>query len=100
MCGVCLEESKCDSQIACCHTYCLQCILQWSQVSNTCPLCKAKFNEVVERDGTKHVVHDKVQAVHDNEEDDYSDYASDASSDVGITFIKKKNITQRKRKSK
>jgi Ring finger domain len=70
VCGICLESDiSCDAKIPCSHTFCLQCILQWSLECNTCPLCKAKFNEVVAQDGTKHVVVDKVQSVTTDEDE-------------------------------
>ena len=36
--------------LECGHKYCYNCILDWSKVSNHCPLCKKKFNKVYKID--------------------------------------------------
>uniref|UniRef100_A0A7S0XGF1 RING-type domain-containing protein n=1 Tax=Chromulina nebulosa TaxID=96789 RepID=A0A7S0XGF1_9STRA len=46
-CVICLdniiEEGKIDS---CTHTFCFQCIINWSKVTNLCPVCKKEFKKV------------------------------------------------------
>lgn len=45
-CAICLEEveeSKRGVMDGCAHTFCFDCILEWSKITNTCPLCKQKF---------------------------------------------------------
>lgn len=37
------EIGRLDS---CRHIYCYSCILDWSKVTNECPLCKSKFHEI------------------------------------------------------
>lgn len=38
---------KCSKQS---HIFCFDCIKLWSETENSCPLCKAKFNEITKRD--------------------------------------------------
>lgn len=38
------EMGKLD---ACTHVFCFDCIKDWSDVTNECPLCKRRFNEIV-----------------------------------------------------
>jgi len=37
----------------CCHIFCQECIILWSKVSNTCPICKARFLEIITQDNHK-----------------------------------------------
>lgn len=59
----------------CIHTFCFDCIKDWSDVTNECPLCKRKFNEITKyllKEGGVSVkletlpVEDKKQRVHDD----------------------------------
>jgi len=44
-CGVCLETILIRGKLSCCdHSFCFDCINKWSQQSNTCPICKQRFN--------------------------------------------------------
>lgn len=46
-CGVCLEIINLQGIIdSCNHTFCFECIHKWSQVSNTCPMCKGRFKAI------------------------------------------------------
>jgi len=51
----------------CSHIFCKECIVLWSKVTNTCPLCKARFTEIISPDSIISVQH-KVQIM--PEEDD------------------------------
>ncbi|KAL6056586.1 PHD and RING finger domain-containing protein 1 [Balamuthia mandrillaris] len=45
-CAICLEVVKQHKEgriDGCCHSFCFACILEWSKVTNTCPLCKSRF---------------------------------------------------------
>jgi len=58
-CPICLESADAGTRSSlpeCGHWYCLTCILQWATVSNSCPLCKKKFSEIIGRDGDVHRV--------------------------------------------
>ena len=51
ICCICLESiahSDLASLNACDHLYHKDCILSWSRIENACPLCKCKFNEVLD----------------------------------------------------
>lgn len=55
LCTICFEEGDSIWQRTlipgCEHTFCLPCLLSWTQVSNHCPLCKSSFSSVfVHRD--------------------------------------------------
>lgn len=46
-CAVCLNNKQNDiiARIdSCSHTFCFDCILEWSKVRSICPLCKQAFN--------------------------------------------------------
>jgi len=76
-----------EAKITCTHSFCLHCILQWSLVTNACPLCKGKFNEVVGQDGTKHAVKDCTQTVLVEPDDDlFTDSGDDSSSESDDAF--------------
>jgi len=50
-CCICLEEIGVQMGcLTCCeHKFCFDCILQWSGKSNTCPLCKQRFREIIKK---------------------------------------------------
>lgn len=52
-CSICLETLKVSNSPAtlnnCSHQFCFVCIQTWSRTSNTCPTCKAEFNEITRR---------------------------------------------------
>ncbi|CAM9611357.1 unnamed protein product, partial [Ectocarpus sp. 8 AP-2014] len=63
-CGICLEtvddqgfllrRAACDVLApACTHAYCFACISIWSERTNTCPLCKERFNAIRHGGGSK-----------------------------------------------
>jgi hypothetical protein len=46
-CIICLDTSKNLSRVSnCSHSFCFSCILNWSKVTNTCPVCKKEFNSI------------------------------------------------------
>jgi hypothetical protein len=50
-CGVCLDFILNKASINNCrHIFCSECIQLWSKVTNTCPLCKARFSEIITTD--------------------------------------------------
>ena len=61
---------------SCVHKFCFQCILQWSNISNTCPLCKIEFRNirsdqqtvVVETKDRRHVEEDQASTTADMSE--------------------------------
>mmetsp|Transcript_17873 Transcript_17873/g.29883 ORF Transcript_17873/g.29883 Transcript_17873/m.29883 type:complete len:340 (+) Transcript_17873:58-1077(+) len=46
-CVICFEPPTKRGTINCCdHVFCSECILQWSKVTNKCPVCKRVFSTV------------------------------------------------------
>lgn len=56
-CGICLEavneqgvlQRRRDTGMleqACAHAFCFICVMTWAERTNTCPMCKARFNAV------------------------------------------------------
>jgi len=47
-CGICFEEAYDHAGILdCCkHAYCFDCIVKWSDSSNTCPQCKRRIKRI------------------------------------------------------
>jgi hypothetical protein len=54
-CAICLsciaDESLC--KIACQHYFCWSCLKDWADVTNSCPLCKREFLEIIRIELTK-----------------------------------------------
>ena len=47
-CAVCLEDIKVRTCLdKCFHEFCYTCILQWSEVSRSCPLCKTSYESLI-----------------------------------------------------
>ena len=45
--SICLDNPNKIANIDTCkHEFCLDCIVKWSKVSNTCPLCQARFEKI------------------------------------------------------
>lgn len=43
-CIICLEKVVCRGKLSVCnHWFCFPCILEWSENTNTCPICKTRF---------------------------------------------------------
>ncbi|KAF0686212.1 Aste57867_21998 [Aphanomyces stellatus] len=52
-CCICLDSVALDTQgflIKCVHTFHFDCIAQWANVTNLCPMCKTRFHTIVKRD--------------------------------------------------
>lgn len=45
-CTICLCPMTDVASIACMHTFCFNCILNWSKVTNLCPVCKTEFKQI------------------------------------------------------
>ena len=46
-CLICLSVCSSAALLNCCsHSFCVDCILKWAAVENTCPLCKVRFKIV------------------------------------------------------
>lgn len=53
-CTICMENiSEKGSIDSCRHIFCFNCILNWSKVTNKCPICQASFVRVTEVVGEK-----------------------------------------------
>ena len=81
-CGICLAQIKTRGKLPSCeHRFCCECILQWAKVTNTCPLCKARFREVTRlevgrrRGGGRGEVSREVLPVPDREQREDEDEA-------------------------
>ena len=48
-CGICLDSVVNRGHIVCSHIFCFDCIVTWSQTTNTCPCCKRRFTKVIGR---------------------------------------------------
>jgi hypothetical protein len=47
-CPICLESVKENSKLDICqHQFCKECIDHWSNLSNTCPVCKEEFKKII-----------------------------------------------------
>lgn len=48
-CPICLDTVK-KTELAkinsCTHIFCNECIVEWSSRSNTCPVCRSRFNSI------------------------------------------------------
>mmetsp|Transcript_40543 Transcript_40543/g.102072 ORF Transcript_40543/g.102072 Transcript_40543/m.102072 type:complete len:599 (-) Transcript_40543:12-1808(-) len=65
-CGICLDDVKIRGVLnSCAHMFCFTCITQWSEVQNTCPMCKRRFDSLTERqiDGKKRKRFERVVKV-------------------------------------
>lgn len=48
-CSICFENMDIIGKINCCeHKFCYLCIIQWSEITNLCPLCKKEFKFIEE----------------------------------------------------
>lgn len=47
-CSICLcaVENKAFTN-ACCHTFCYECLVEWSRIRAVCPLCKKSFHSII-----------------------------------------------------
>lgn len=58
VCAICLDKAGNQGPQGtgelngCSHIFCYSCILEWSNVANSCPLCKQKFTRVTQSQGS------------------------------------------------
>ena len=46
-CGVCRGPISVKGELdSCLHPFCLDCILKWAEIENSCPICKRRFRLV------------------------------------------------------
>lgn len=53
-CAICFDAVELQGKLSCCsHVFCFTCIEKWSQTTNVCPMCKARFSSIskVAKDG-------------------------------------------------
>lgn len=74
-CYICLsplDREKLASLDSCSHVFCLQCILQWAQVANTCPVDRTSFTLIYQRQSPGGDIQKKIKVTakinDDNEE--------------------------------
>ena len=49
-CGVCRNAINVQGVLNCCtHSFCLDCVLKWAEIENSCPVCKRRFGIVTTR---------------------------------------------------
>jgi hypothetical protein len=62
-CCICLEVlTRDDTQgclLKCVHIFHFDCILQWSKVTNLCPMCKTRFHSIIQKDVDGHILDQK-----------------------------------------
>ena len=103
-CAICLDEIKDAASIACVHHFCFECIKQWANVTNLCPLCKVPFSSITKKnnnDLTNNnsksnnnvvvIVEDKQQTA-GNEEDDeeYARQLQNGEENVQAIFLEER----------
>ncbi|KRX03243.1 Zinc finger, FYVE/PHD-type [Pseudocohnilembus persalinus] len=54
-CTICLgeAENKIFADLACNHKFCFDCIFDWAQVTNLCPMCRQEFRQIKKIDLNK-----------------------------------------------
>ena len=58
ICAICKEPQTQPTTLnSCAHTYCLNCIQEWSKRENTCPLCKKRFHTLIEGENRHQITH-------------------------------------------
>ena len=59
LCCVCYSKIEIQGKLSCCtHYFCYKCILHWSKIENSCPLCKLRFSSI-ERIAHRHEYKEK-----------------------------------------
>ena len=57
-CIICLNSYKKPTKLFCGHTFCNECIVNWSSQSDKCPICRQSFNlEVKHKYNTRRNYH-------------------------------------------
>ena len=50
-CVICLEQWPLARPGVCDHMFHLECLLQWAEIENSCPVCRQFFNHVMPGNG-------------------------------------------------
>mmetsp|Transcript_16352 Transcript_16352/g.27014 ORF Transcript_16352/g.27014 Transcript_16352/m.27014 type:complete len:196 (+) Transcript_16352:86-673(+) len=59
ICAICRSEPSGSAiKLPCDHQFCFDCIREWSNTKNSCPLCYVKFSQLVTPDGIVETVID------------------------------------------
>ncbi|CAL1606386.1 unnamed protein product [Knipowitschia caucasica] len=72
-CYICLgpfEEQSVGSLEKCQHQFCLECIVQWSKTSNTCPVDRTDFTEIQQRRRIGGAIQKKIKVTPPRQEPD------------------------------
>ena len=49
-CGICKGLIAVQGVLnSCTHAFCLECVLKWAEIENSCPICKRRFRTVTTR---------------------------------------------------
>ena len=73
-CIICLDSYKKPTKIFCGHTFCNECILNWSEKSDKCPICRQIFNlEVTHTYNTRQNYHFQNKEIIMNKMREYLD---------------------------
>eukprot|EP00984_Skeletonema_dohrnii_P016743 scaffold7489_cov203-Skeletonema_dohrnii-CCMP3373.AAC.2 len=65
-CCICLEEPSADDVATidgCEHKFCVDCVTQWSETNNVCPLCRTRFTSIESAGGVLQQVPDRRPGV-------------------------------------
>lgn len=63
-CAICFEDVKVRGRLNTCkHMFCHDCIIKWSENSNTCPLCKQRFEIITKQSLDPAIVIDKADRI-------------------------------------
>jgi len=69
ICRICLEKIKKLTKLNNCHhEFCHECISEWAQVSNTCPICKKEFSKLSNRHEVKNIRRKRLKMKEEEEE--------------------------------
>ena len=67
LCAICLtNHTKFDHNTefsrpsSCMHVFCLKCLLKWTKMSNTCPVCKTPFLALIMTDFNGNDTHGRI----------------------------------------
>ncbi|KAF4043633.1 C3HC4 type (RING finger) zinc finger protein [Phytophthora infestans] len=82
-CQICMDKKK-QVALPCAHSFCLNCFQHWSTQSQTCPICRAKFN-CSEGDELWQLTSDEVE--------DLGSYATDLVARI-YEYLDKRDISK------